>query len=388
MGLGLRKGVWVLLLSAAVWLGCSQAAVAARWRIQRQPTSTPSSSPAPYLDGVSCVSVSFCAAVGWYSNPSGGLAEFWDSGRLGWWLGSAPPTPAGGSAVRLHGVSCPSAEDCTAVGDYWNGSAQVTLAERWSHNMWSIEPTPNPTGTGQDLSLNSVSCPRGGVVCTAVGGSLIERWDGSKWSIEHPPRDGSGVNLEGVSCPSVSFCIAVGQHWSSHAVVTLVERWNGSKWSIEHSPNPADGSPAFLTGRAYLSDVSCPVVNVCTAVGRYRKGKAEMTLAERGIGNYWSIQHTPNPRGGRNVGLHRVSCPSVRFCTAVGDYNTASHARVTLAERWNGRWEKWTIEKMPNPPGGSRIALNGVSCWQASICTAIGDFETREGQATLAEHRQ
>jgi hypothetical protein len=39
---------------------------------------------------------------------------------------------ATGSSIVLGGVSCASATACTAVGGYNNGTAGVTLAERWN----------------------------------------------------------------------------------------------------------------------------------------------------------------------------------------------------------------------------------------------------------------
>jgi hypothetical protein len=81
-------------------------------------------------------------------------------------------------------VSCASATACTAVGDYNNGTTGVTLAERWNGSTWSIQPTPNPAGAPVSL-LNGVSCASA-TACTAVGGynngtagvTLAERWNG------------------------------------------------------------------------------------------------------------------------------------------------------------------------------------------------------------------
>ncbi len=48
------------------------------------------------------------------------------------WSIQTTPNPAGGSNSILNGVSCTSASACTAVGNYSNGTATVTLAERWN----------------------------------------------------------------------------------------------------------------------------------------------------------------------------------------------------------------------------------------------------------------
>jgi len=103
-----------------------------------------------------------------------------------------------------------------------------------------------------------------------------------------------------------------------------------------------------------------------------------VTLAERWNGTKWSIQTTPNPAGGSEIHLIRVSCTSATACTAAGFYSNAT-TTVTLAERWNGT--RWSIQTTPNPAGGSNSMLNGVSCASATACTAVGG----SSNGTLAE---
>ena len=152
------------------------------------------------------------------------------------WSIQTTPNPAGGSDVVLNGVSCASASACTAVG----GPAQpattgVALAEGWNGTTWSIQHTPNPTG-GSSIVLGGVSCSSASA-CTAVGDSsngtttvtLAERWNGTKWSIQHTPNPSgsSATILSGVSCSSVSACAAVGGWSNGTAGVTLAESWSG-----------------------------------------------------------------------------------------------------------------------------------------------------------------
>ena len=100
------------------------------------------------------------------------------------WSIQATPNPVGGSNSILNGGSCTSASACTAVGDYNSGTTGVTLAERWNGSTWSIQTTPNPTGAPVSL-LNGVSCASA-TACTAAGGynngtagvTLAERWSG------------------------------------------------------------------------------------------------------------------------------------------------------------------------------------------------------------------
>lgn len=50
----------------------------------------------------------------------------------------------------------------------------------------------------------------------------------------------------------------------------------------------------------------------------------------------WSLQHVRNPRGGTNIDLNGVACPSKRVCAAVGLYDNGT-THLALAERWTGR---------------------------------------------------
>ena len=152
------------------------------WSIQHTPN--PTGVQGSGLAGVSCASASACTAVGIdITGPSSGgsLAERWNGTT---WSIQHTPTPAGGSSVVLGGVSCTLASACTAVGDYNSGTTGVTLAERWNGTAWSIQTTPNPTGAPVSL-LNGVSCASA-TACTAAGGynngtagvTLAERWSG------------------------------------------------------------------------------------------------------------------------------------------------------------------------------------------------------------------
>jgi hypothetical protein len=98
---------------------------------------------------------------------------------------------------------------------------------------------------------------------------VIQRWDGTDWSTvasPTPPGDLPAWSLQGVSCPSPTNCFAIGSS-GTYAIgresntKTLVEHWNGSRWSILPSPNPSQPEQAALFG------VSCPSTTVCMAVG-------------------------------------------------------------------------------------------------------------------------
>jgi hypothetical protein len=395
-GGGELNGVSCLSVSACTAVGGSNAGTLAErwngtsWRIQ--PTPNPAGAQGTGLITVACASASACTAAGAYNNPSGAtqpLAERWNG--TSWAIQPTPRLP-GGAQSQLIGVSCTSATGCLAAGySYPNGGnnnqSPATLAERWNGTAWRVEHTPNPPGPATS-ELNAASCVSRSA-CIAVGNTsnsqvasltLAQRWNGRTWAIQPTPSPADGGNLIGVSCPSRSSCLAVGGHgnpFTTGPLGTLAERWNGRGWRIQPTPNPPGGA-------WFLLSVSCTSPSVCTAVGGRlvptRTGLA--TLAERWNGHTWSIQPTPNPPGHGFKLLTSVACTSRSSCMAVGnEFDTTGENLGTLAERWDGR--TWQIVPTFKPaPAGRGAALNGVACTSASACTAVGQQTLTK---TLAE---
>jgi hypothetical protein len=70
------------------------------------------------------------------------------------------------SLVILAGVSCKSADECIAIGNYTPNNEPETFAEAWNGTRWTLQATAVPPGTIADV-LADVSCA--GASCTAVG---------------------------------------------------------------------------------------------------------------------------------------------------------------------------------------------------------------------------
>ncbi len=265
-----------------------------------------------------------------------------------------------GAIILMTGLAGVAAAPASAAG------ASLSRVD----SVWSIEPTPNHlVSTG---ALSSDSCPTP-TMCMAVGsdadGSLAKLRDGTRWSdLGTPVPVGASANaLAGVSCPSTTSCTAVGSYTdSSGAELTLAEVWNGSAWTIQTTPNP-DGATA-----ASLASVSCPTLNVCTAVGSYTDTSgAILTLAEEWTGTAWAIQVTPDPAGSTDSTLSNVSCSSATACLAIGSDSDSDGANATLAEVWDGG--TWSIHDLPS----TSAQLDAVSCTSATYCTAVGSRETK-----------
>lgn len=335
------------------------------------------------LNSVSCVSASSCYAVGDYNNGTTNLSliESWDG--TSWKIVSSPNV---GPSDSLDSVSCVSASSCNAVGLYGNGTTALTLIESWDGTSWTVQSSPN-TGTAEN-KLTGVSCESADS-CTAVGyfdvgnqaeQTLIESWDGTSWNIVSSPNIGSVDYLDSVSCVSATSCMAVGGYYGVQATgQTLIESWDGTSWNIVRSPNSSKRTLNVLFG------VSCISASSCKAVG-IRRGRvlhSYRTLFESWNGRRWTLRTSPSMGLATNY-LESVSCVSVKSCEAVGeDSDRGTYTYRTLVESWNG--VSVAIDSSPNT-GGYLNYLSGVSCVSASSCMAVGN-DTNEGdqQTTLVE---
>ena len=192
-----------------------------RWTIER--TSSPAGARVfSSLNAVSCTAGNVCTAVGYYSNNAGKEMTLAERRSAKKWTIERTPNPAGAKLSLLDGVSCTAVSACIAVGSDQNSAGtRMTVAERWNGKGWTIEPTPNPSGAVGGY-LYGVSCTTANA-CTAVGPyrdsagkelTLAEHWNGMKWAIERTPNPRGAVYtcLYGASCTTGGACTAVGHY--------------------------------------------------------------------------------------------------------------------------------------------------------------------------------
>ena len=252
------------------------------------------------LQALSCVSAAFCMAVGQHhpAPENVTLVVTW-SGKL-WSTMPSPNRGGAGDFDHLEGVSCVSRRFCAAVGDYGVETPHRsdidfwrTLIEIWDGTRWSVVPSPDAGPSWRFDTLNAVSCASP-TFCVAVGSyanfggmpelTLIERWDGTRWSLMPSPNWGGRFatdHLNGVSCPSANRCVAAGDYEpvsNGGLSETLVEAWADGRWTVVPSPTPASRSEASLQG------VSCASEDFCVAVGQKTIGSSQRTepLIEEG----------------------------------------------------------------------------------------------------------
>ncbi len=287
---------------------------------------------------------------------------------------------AGYTEAELNAVSCVSTTFCVAVGRYYKGGADHMILDKWNGTALVSMPVPHIFGPGATVDLYGVSC-KATTFCIAVGSYTIEptypfslKWNGSSWSQETVPAPSStdDMQLSGVSCTSASFCMAVGYTGLDQFIV----RWNGSSWSI------VDDTTSDLNPAA----VRCRSTTFCMAVGTsYSGGPNENSLAEEWNGSSWSVLSTPNISG-QSTWLTSVSCTGSAFCMASGySSNTTPDTVSTLNEAWNGA--TWSIVTTVDPTSPYDL-LPGVSCTvsgSSQFCLAVGNDYNGSVQDTLVE---
>jgi hypothetical protein len=188
------------------------------WR--RQAVPTPAGRQSPQLSGVSCTTARACTAAGFDTNKGGQgqpLAEAWNGAS---WAVQPTPLPAGADGGILSAVSCTSPATCTATGSLF-AVPGAPMSDNWNGTTWRIRSAPNPPGYTTSTSLvllAGVSC-KSADECIAIGNytpnnepeTFAEAWNGTRWALQAtaiPPGTIADV-LAGVSCAGAS-CTAVG----------------------------------------------------------------------------------------------------------------------------------------------------------------------------------
>ncbi len=269
------------------------------------------------LSQISCPTTSFCAGVG----PAGIDTSVPAPGKTGWQVSY-------GFALPAYSISCPTTKLCvmaTPGGVYFSADPTAPRA-KWHATILSKYP-----------GLRSISCPSASF-CAAVGtkGNLVTsaRPAGGKTDWTTTDIDAT-VSMFDVTCSSDRFCLALD-----------------SLGRILYSTDPAGGASQWhrASAPADLSDVTCESASLCLGIN----GTEVVSSASPAKGA--SAWQGTSPFGADiPVGL---SC--VRdFCAAVADGDVATSENAEAAS------PTWTVAA--NVDGETDI---GVDCPSTSLCVA------------------
>ncbi len=327
------------------------------------------------INGVACLSSSFCAAV----NGSGDLyvanTEAHVKEASGWKL-----TDIDGSTA-LHGVACTSTTSCVAV----DGAGNVIYLTINSSGE-AKEPAKHDVDGTNDLT--AVSCA-GESTCAAVdlsGNILASSSAGATWDKQHA----LGTELTSVSCASGTLCVAADKSGNATAFdpavvptsyTQKIDSSNSVK-AVSCVPLMADCVVADSTGKALYSTavsatvvspvtwttwtgpagtssseaIACPTSSLCAfADGPIEPGATGGNMYyATSLGGAWTEAFSPA------YGVVAVSCPSASLC--VDGQEGEGYIRYSTKPA-SSEWTTVTI--------GSG-AMNAVDCFSSSFC-AVAD---------------
>jgi hypothetical protein len=279
------------------------------------------------------------------------------------------PTSPNQAYAALSGVSCPTAGSCVGVG-VTQGNSFTAFAETLSGGTW----TPSLVGAGIVYpALSAIWCASV-TSCIAVGeyntGStgepLIETLANGTWTATTTglvPAGYSGVNLNSISCTTITSCVAGGLTGLGDEDHALIDTLAGSTWTASVAADPTDSTYTDI------SSVQCFSTTSCLAVGLWAQGGAPYyPLLETLSGATW----TASTIGATGDSLTSLSCSSAISCLAVG--NSTVTGGLGISEALSGT--TWTRSTIPIPAGASSInGMNGVSCSpDPSTCVAVGSY--------------
>jgi hypothetical protein len=314
-------------------------------------------------------------AVGSYVNSSNidrNLIEEWEGNT--WAIVRSPDEGAGDNS--LNGVTCTSERHCVAVGYGTAGQYAEGIVLTFGGHHWSI--TSVQSSVRGIYVFSAVSCPSSNF-CVAVGHaervagihSVIDTWNGSHWTLSNSST--LSLTLTGVSCSSNRFCAAVGNEpgkQDHEYPAGVILDFNGKQWS-------RSAVIAAVHGAYTLSGVSCTGIHFCEAVGYLGDDAGFFTFVDTWNGSNWMEPATGMIEG---ASLASVSCASKSDCVAAGYDGITTGRLQTLIERWDGKWSE-----TPTPDHGTGTnQLNGVSCFKAPDCAAVGYFDDGSNSQTLA----
>ena len=240
------------------------------WSIVSSPNTSPTQSNS--LLAASCTSSSACTSTGdyWTGSDYQTLIETWNGSS---WSIVTSPNTSSSQDNQLVSVSCTSTSACTAAGHYTaSGGFAQTLIESWNGTSWSIVSSPNGSTTAYS-ELFGVSCTTASN-CTAVGDypdsggkgqTMVQQWNGTSWAIVSSPDVSTTTDnaLFAASCTSASACIAEGYYYNgNNKSQTLIESYG--KQSPPYSVNPDGTNPgadAWGGGGGAVASCNCATGN-------------------------------------------------------------------------------------------------------------------------------
>jgi hypothetical protein len=363
---------------------------------------------------LSCSSPGNCAVAGNYGGLAGGFspAAFVADQRNGTW-GRAIEVPGlaalnVGKMSGLNSLSCASAGNCTAGGDYSPGGTDAgraspaldAFAVTEKDGTWGRAtevPGTTALNAGHSAVVSSVSCWSAGD-CTAAGvyapGGVaspgvvdsqvfvVTEKDGAWGGATGVPglaalNTGNQGNANSLSCTRGANC-AVGGYYttaSGQQEAFVADESAGTWQPAEEVP----GSGALNSnGAAGVTEISCASPGNCGAIGYAASNSGEGFLTSEINGTWRTATALPGA-----LNPFSISCAAAGDCVAGGSYltggqNSLGFQAFVMTEN-NGTWG--TLQPVPGLAGlniGQSAGIESVSCSAPGDCGAGGYYAAKK----------
>ena len=294
------------------------------------------------LNAVACRSFGNCTAVGSYGVAGGRAAMIVVEHSGTWSAAFRSPLPGGwvlSGVTALNAVHCTSVANCIAVGQFTKASGNQGFIVHSSGGVWGhalTAPLPVRAKSNFITQLDGVTCTTAGN-CTAVGQyvntdpareamiltEVSGAWVSSK-KVELPTnahRD-PWAGLFSITCSSVGYCTSVGVYQGPHGGQGLISVEAGGVWRRGIAA-PLPPGQSVINRSVQLLSVTCTSFGNCRAVGQDSAGLVDYGVMETEKSGHWGAVVTPRPVDASspiyNV-LNAISCASTARCQMVGEY--------------------------------------------------------------------
>ena len=292
---------------------------------------------------ITCSPDGYCAAGGSYDPGYGDYLQdaFIMTESDGTWQDAQEVSgldTTDGSGFQVTSVSCPSAGNCTAAGQFL-GTGEGTDA-------FVVDEVDGVWGSAQDPFYDVtqspvVSCASAGN-CLASVGEYVAVESGGTWGT---PQALAG-EVDAVSCAPDGECTAtyVGPGYQPQVVSETGGVWGTA--AVLAGIGPLDGGYW-----AQIDLLACTSGDNCQAGGTYENGNTDgpVPFLASEINGTWKAAQASN------VAISGISCPSAGDCGIVGIDGVVSQS--------DGIW---------GAPRVTTDVLSSISCAAPGFCTAAG----------------
>ena len=378
--------------------------------------------PDATFGSVSCATAGNCTTVGRFKNLDGHREAFTMSMADGEWDLARPAVFDNGVQhqnpnATFNSVSCPTAGNCTAAGQFRNAESAFALEAftlTSTNGVWGMAKPAVFADAVQNTSpnaiFNSISCASPGN-CSA-GGTFSNLSNVTKaftasivndtppppsegWSQARPAEFPNGlfgyseIVVSSVSCASRGNCTVVGgfqhiiymQGFRAFTMTSTNGVWAPARAAL--FPDDVQAGPD-----ARFNWVSCASPGNCTAVGSFKNSNGDFeAFTMTSTNGVWGLARPAEFTEGVQSESHdasfaSVSCASPGNCTAVGKFKTFGASREAFTMTSSGG--VWGLARPAEFPAGVQsdspdASFASVSCASAGNCTAVGHFNNRLG---------